>query len=275
MLGELLREFLAAFPGQLILKIVVAMNNLAVRALRKAKRLLIGNPLPPLEPKLAALERVFRAPPMTRKLRAAIKPISPQFDLGLTERDRAYWETDQNGASWAEYGALKHILSSVPKNGKILEVGPGLGRSMVFFAKKFGWSDLSAYEGDGTKTKYTYLGPRFEDSFCGNLEMLRHCLDFNGLNNATIFDASEIKLSEIPGKYDLLYSFYCIGFHWSIEHFMDDILRLLKKDGLGIFTTTLAFVPPPCFNLVRYEIIDYTPSYPVGTRYKLIALRPR
>ena len=183
--------------------------NLATRALNKAKRLIMGpGPLPPLEPSLAAMERVFRAPPMTRKLRAAIKPISPQFDLGLTERHRDYWESDQNRASWAEYEALKHVLATVPKNGKILEVGPGLGRSMVFFAKKLGWSNLSAFEGDGTKTKYTYLGPRFEDSFCGNLEMLQHCLEFNGLNNVTIFDASKMKLGDIPGEYDLLYSFY-------------------------------------------------------------------
>jgi len=247
--------------------------NLVTRAFNNAKRLL--TPLPPLEPKFAAMERIYRAPPMTRKLRAAIKSISPQFDLGLAERYRAYWESDQNGASWSEYEALKHVLVSVPKNGKILEVGPGLGRSMVFFAKKLGWSNLYAFEGNGTKTKYTDLGPRFEDSFCGDIEMLRHCLEFNGLNNVTIFDASKMKLGEIPGKYDLLYSFFSIGFHWSIEHFMDDILHLLKKDGVGVFTTTQAFVPPPCFDRVHYEIIDYTPSYPVGMRHKLIVLRPR
>ena len=60
---------------------------------------------------------------------------------------------------------------------------------MFFFAKKLGWTDLSAFEGNGTKTKYTYLGPRFEDSFCGNIEMLRHSLEFNGLKNVTIFDS--------------------------------------------------------------------------------------
>ena len=183
------------------------MSNLAIRALNKTKRMLVGDPLPPLDPKLAAMERVYRAPPMTRTLRAAIKPICPGFNLGLNDRDRAYWESDQNGASWSEYQALKPVLESVPQDGKILEVGPGLGRSMVFFAKKLGWSDLSAFEGNGSKTKYTYLGPRFEDSFCGNIEKLRHSLDFNGLKNVTIFDASKMKLGEIPGKYDLLYSF--------------------------------------------------------------------
>ena len=56
---------------------------------------------------------------------------------------------------------------------------------------------------------------------------------------------------------------------------MDDILQLLKKDGVGIFTTTVGFTPPPCFDRVRYEIIDYAPSFPVGVRFKLIVLRPR
>jgi hypothetical protein len=56
---------------------------------------------------------------------------------------------------------------------------------------------------------------------------------------------------------------------------MEDILRLLKKDGVGIFTTTLAFALPPCFDRVHYDIIDFAPVYPVGTRWKLIVLRPR
>jgi hypothetical protein len=111
----------------------------------------------------------------------------------------------------------------------------------VFFAKKLGWrgSQLHAYEGNGQKTKYTFIGPRFEDSFCGNIAKLRHGLEFNSVRDVTIFDASRVSLPNLPGGYDLIYSFYSIGFHWSLEHFLADLLPLLDDGGTAIFTTRL------------------------------------
>jgi hypothetical protein len=50
---------------------------------------------------------------------------------------------------------------------------------------------IHAYEGDGKSTKYTTLGPRFEDSFCGNILILKQILSYNAVENVTIFDASE------------------------------------------------------------------------------------
>ena len=52
-------------------------------------------------------------------------------------------------------------LSRIPTDARILEIGPGLGRSLVFFSKKLGWrgDQLHAYEGDGHTTRYTSLGP--------------------------------------------------------------------------------------------------------------------
>jgi len=89
-----------------------------------------------LEPKLSAMERVYRAPPtMTRTLRAAIKPICPGFNLGLTDRDRAYWESDQNGASWSEYEVLKQVIESVPKEGKFWRSGRASGVRWFFLRR--------------------------------------------------------------------------------------------------------------------------------------------
>ena len=93
------------------------------------------------------------------------------------------------------------------------------------------------------KSRYTNLGPRFEDSFCGNVPVLRHVLDFNGIRDVTILDAATTALGKIPGKYDLIYSFYCIGFHWALEYFIDDIKNLLSASGVAIFTTTSDFRP--------------------------------
>jgi hypothetical protein len=59
----------------------------------------------------------------------------------------------------------------MPQPGKILEIGPGLGRSLVFFSKKMGWetSEIHAYEGEGSTTKYTTLGPDLTILFGGIL----------------------------------------------------------------------------------------------------------
>lgn len=58
------------------------------RVVRKIGRLFGIKRLPELDPRLSQMERIFRAPPLTRKLRAAIKRISPQFDL--RKRDRLF-----------------------------------------------------------------------------------------------------------------------------------------------------------------------------------------
>ena len=88
---------------------------------------------------------------------------------------------------------------------RVLEIGPGLGRSLVFFSKKFGWQhcDLHAYEANGTTTKYTMTGPRFEDSFCGTISELRRVLDYNGIINVTIHDAKFVAMRDLPGPFDL------------------------------------------------------------------------
>jgi hypothetical protein len=96
--------------------------------------------LPELDRRLARMEQIFHSPPLTPELIAAIKLISPLFDLAPKKAHRKFWEADQNGACWGEYEALEPYLSDINTDTlKILEIGPGLGRSLVFFAKKLGW----------------------------------------------------------------------------------------------------------------------------------------
>jgi len=128
---------------------------------------------------------------------------------------------------------------------RVLEIGPGLGRSLVFFSKMFGWQDcdLHAYEADGKTTKYTINGPRLEDSFCGTISELCRALDYNGITNVSIHDAKSVGMKDLPGPFDLLYGFYTIGFHWSLEHFFDEVLTLIGKTGIAVFTVPEDFRP--------------------------------
>jgi hypothetical protein len=242
------------------------------RLVRRVRRAAGLKSTPALDPRLAGMERVFRAPPLTPELVAAIKLISPHFDFTATEEYRAIWEADQNGACWGEYEALAPFFRSMPKPARILEIGPGMGRSLVFSSKKLGWdsAEIHAYEGEGNATKYTMLGPRFEDSFCGNISALRYVLDFNGIRNVTIFNSSDVGLADLPGTYDLIYSFYSIGFHWSLEHFLDDLLSLMGDRSIAILTTPPNFRPIPGLRSLHYRVIDWKPAWPKDASLKLL-----
>jgi hypothetical protein len=141
---------------------------------------------------------------------------------------------------------------------RVLEIGPGLGRSLVFFSKKLGWKDcdLHAYEGEGKTTKYTMNGPRFEDSFCGNISELRRVLDYNGIANVTIHDAKSVTMKDLPGPFDLVYGFYTIGFHWSLEHFFDEVLALIGQTGIAVFTVHRNFQPFVRLHKAPYRLIE-------------------
>lgn len=217
---------------------------------------------------------LFKAPPFTPQLLQAIKLISPQFDLKEDEKSRKFWEADQNGACWGEYNALAPLFKIMPKPKKILEIGPGLGRSIVFFSKKLGWesSNIYAYEGDGKNTKYTILGPRFEDSFCGNIEILKKVLRYNGIKNAAIFDSAKTSLIDLPGPYDFIYSFYAIGYHWSLEYFLFDVLKLMDGNSIAVFTIPDDFIPFPQLEAFAYKIIDWKAVWPEEETLKLLIL---
>jgi SAM-dependent methyltransferase len=243
---------------------------------RSLKRAIFGSPnVPTINPTLAAMEHVFRAPPLTPELVAAIKLIAPHFQITTDDKYRKIWEADQNAACWAEYLALAPVLEALPHPIRILEIGPGLGRSLVFFSKKFGWADndLHAYEGEGATTKYTMDGPRFEDSFCGNIGELRKVLAYNGIDGVTMHDAKAQPLAAIGERFDLIYSFYSIGFHWALEHFLDEILGLMNDGGTAIFTLAPDYRMPASVAAVPHRIVESRSPLTKRKSISLIVLR--
>ena len=214
--------------------------------------------------RLANLEPVFRAPPLTPELLAAIKLISPRLKLAQDEHSRRIWEKEQNGTCWSEYQALRPLLAGIGKAKKILEIGPGLGRSEVFFSKQCGWqeSEIHLFDADGSATRYKQkfydAGEQsLADSFCGNLGLLRSLLDYNQVSNYTIFNARQTALAQLPGPYDLIYSFYSIGFHWSLELFLDDLQPLMHDRALAIFTVKKDFAGFPRLRDFHCRVVEW------------------
>src|SRR5882757_5019351 len=117
------------------------MEMQAPGILQRFRLAIFGDPLPPLDPRLAAMEQVFKAPPLTRSLTRSIELLAPHLNLRPTEADRALWQAEQNAECWADWEALGDVLPTIRTPARILEIGPGLGRSLVFFSKKLGWED--------------------------------------------------------------------------------------------------------------------------------------
>lgn len=230
------------------------------------KQLRLGHSLQELNPYLAAKELVFRAPTFTPALVRAIKLISPQFHLRPNEASRRFWELNQNGLSWGEYEALEPFLRRLPEPAsKVLDIGPGLGRSAIFFRKKAcSEAVFHLYEGTGSSTKYTRAGPRFEDSFCGSLDVLEMLLRFNEIEDFEIFDAREMNasLAALPGPYDFIYSFFAIGFHWSIEHFLQELMDLMHDRSIGAFTLHDQFENFSALSDVPHRVVEFRRSWP-------------
>jgi hypothetical protein len=240
------------------------------------KILKLGHSFSELEPYLAEKEILFEAPPLTPELLAAIKKITPQFHLRPDEQSRRFWQLNQNGACWGEYEALAPYLDNLDKPERVLDIGPGLGRSTVFFKKVEGWQDVPfhLYEGSGSKTKYTRVGPRFDDSFCGDIQMLRSVLDYNRIESVEIFDAAELgaRLEGLPGPYDFIYSFFAIGFHWSIGHFLAELLDLMHAGSIGAFTLHDEFEDFSELGDTPHVVVDFRRSWPRNRTTRMLVL---
>jgi hypothetical protein len=195
-------------------------------------------------------ESLYQAPEFTPEVVKAVLLIYTLLRLKPNEKSRLLWQQECNAASFVEYEALKPLFAALPKPKRVLEIGVGLGRSAVVFGKKRVWDEdavLHLYDTNGSETKYKQkfydAPPKWPDlsSFCGNLPLLEIFLRHNGLTNYTILDAAERPLSALPGPYDLIYGFYSLGFHWSIEHYLDDLEPLMNERTVVICTLNKHF----------------------------------
>jgi hypothetical protein len=202
-----------------------------------------------LDPGAAAAEQLFLAPPFSEETVAAIRLISTRLPLKADEASRLLWQNESNAASEAEYEALRPLFDKLDKPRRVLEIGPGFGRSVVYFHRKgiFEGSEISLYDANGLSTRYKQKyydqPPRWPDtsSFCGNLPLLEKMLNYNQVQDFRILDAQQLPLAALPGPFDLIYGFYSIGFHWSLEYYLDDLEHLLHPQTVLICTLNKNF----------------------------------
>src|ERR1700733_9938861 len=233
-----------------------------------------------LDPKASSAEQLFLAPPFTEEVVAAIRLISPRLPLKADETSRVLWQRESNAASEAEYEALLPLFAEVDKPKRVLEIGPGFGRSVVFFNKKglLPGSEISLYDANGTSTKYKQKyyehPPQWPDtsSFCGNLSLLQSMLDYNGITSYKILDAEQLPLAALPGPYDLIYGFYSIGFHWSLEYYLDDVEALLHERSLLVCTLNKNFRNFPRLKQFSTRVLECREVKKNATPLRLLVL---
>ncbi len=217
-----------------------------------------------IHPRFRHRERHFRSPPMTAEMVAAISRLSPQFHLEPGESSRSFWELTQNGSCWGEFDAAAPVLRGMPRPGKALDIGCGLGRSTAFFRSALGWenTEFHLYDGDGARIDYPRSGQRTDRSFCGDLTILRETLAHNNVSNIRVFDAHELnhRLDALPGPYDLVYSFYAAGFHWSLADFWREFEAISHPGTVGIFTIHRNFEEFPALRDWRFRVVPFERS---------------
>jgi hypothetical protein len=205
-----------------------------------------------LDSDVEGAEQVFLAPPFTPEVAASVSLISTRMPFRANERSRLLCQVEANAFSQREYEALAPLLGQMTKPRHVLEIGPGFGRSVVYFRKKGVWdeqAEVHLYDANGTETKYKqkhYDHPaQWPDvsSFCGNLPLLQCFLDYNHIANYRIFDAAELPLRQLPGPYELIYAFFSMGFHWSLDFYLDDLDPLMDKSSVLICTLNKRFQP--------------------------------
>ena len=217
-----------------------------------------------IHPRFRARERHFRSPPMTPALVAAIARLSPQFHLQPGESSRSFWELTQNGSCWGEFDAVEPVLRAMPAPARALDIGCGLGRSTAFFHHALGWTETEfhLYDGDGPRIDYPRSADRTDRSFCGDLIALRHVLEHNEVPNFRIFDARDLghRLEALPEPYDVVYSFYAAGFHWSLADFWTEFEALAHDRTVGIFTIHRNFEEFPALRHWAFRIVPFERS---------------
>ena len=135
---------------------------------------------------------------------------------------------------------LEEMFKQAPPN-TVLEIGGGIGRASVYFRKRFDWYATRFYMLDGDSGDYQHreIGSGAQDEFYNSFDATRRFCAENGIEpeRLTMLDAStptwKAELKEL--RFDYIYSFLAIGFHWGIEQYLSDLRPHCRANTRLIF----------------------------------------
>jgi hypothetical protein len=152
-----------------------------------------------------------------------------------------------------EFQKLKSILFTKKPNS-ILDIGAGIGRSSVYFKNVAKLDDTKFYLADFSGKDFDKSKPCGQHSNAkpipyNDLDLTRSFCKNNGMDmsNVNIIDLETNELDKV-GKVDIIYSFHCIGYHWSIE----EAFKKYKMDEHSTDDTILVFGGRKSENIKKY-----------------------
>ncbi|WP_428738517.1 hypothetical protein [Sulfurimonas sp.] len=177
---------------------------------------------------------------------------------------------DMYFSSYDEFFALYHFMKNniARENMTIVDLGGGMGRSSVFFNNLFRWSKNKIYLVDKsitvneisesfidgerqlkeTRTNYHH-NMNIQDSAYTNKEAMLNFVQKNNTHNLEFIDYDDF--TDMEFDFDLLYSFHCVGYHFSIKESIEK-LNILKKAKKGAYL--IYGVRRSCSDIDNYEI---------------------
>lgn len=197
----------------------------------------------------------FVVPEMTADMESLARAIAPHLSglRGLELREQL--ADDVRKANDIEICMLPDLWSK-PGVRHVLDLGAGYGRGCVLARRAWPDADIVAYDGDGTSSPYDELCPR-GDTYYGNLDAMRAFLNANDCD-ADIIDARRTMLAEL-GTFDVILSFYSVGYHWRLDDFAGDLAALSRPGTMLALHTPSSGKPP---RLDGWSTSDRRPSFP-------------
>jgi len=134
----------------------------------------------------------------------------------------------------------KYFENVSPKN--VLELGCGLGRVSVAFYKAFSlWAKTNFYLLDGDSGTEQIAGINYDSnkSFYNSLKLTEEFCLINGVprNQIVLINAEQIGPFPFTKsiKFDFVYSFFAIGFHWPIDIYLERLSPYLNFGSILCF----------------------------------------
>ena len=162
------------------------------------------------------------------------------IDITLPKNVLKYYhlQCNCNEYIFTNFPEIKYIESYLSdlKPTNILDIGSGIGRASVFFFKYFNWDTSTFYLFDGNRGESQICGLQSDisDGYYNSLDCTKKFCLANGMNNFNIINAENVP-NKLP-KFDLIYSFLSIGFHFNLSLYLNEWLyHLLSPNALLIF----------------------------------------
>ena len=138
-----------------------------------------------------------------------------------------------------EFNSIKNYLPNNPKN--ILDIGCGLGAINVFlndyYLKK---CNFTLIDKNYVDKKVSYGFDNNSESY-NKLEITKDFLVFNNFNAKQLNLINADEYFELKQKYKLIISLFSMGYHYSIENYIDIIKKCSTKNTKVIFDLSLEY----------------------------------